>query len=153
VTERTQRRENECRERERREEKEAGRGKGKMEGREVEIYQQTTNTFLHLRGHSRFCSLCLAPFGGGGYSYSMIPQRDSGRLRLSQRASLKPDESEGCSPVSSGRTIRLRLSWPSDDPPTPLRSSVDTGTGDRGGAPPSLQLDVLVVRVLKCYIT
>jgi hypothetical protein len=30
------------------------------------------------------------------YSYSMILQRDPGRLRLSQGASLKPDESEGC---------------------------------------------------------
>jgi hypothetical protein len=48
---------------------------------------------------------------------------------------VKPDESEGCSPVSGGKTFRLCLSWPSDDPPTPLRSSVDTGTGDRGGAP------------------
>jgi len=51
----------------------------------------------------------------------------------SQGASLKPDESEGCSPVSGGRTIRLRSSWPSDDAPTPLRSSVDTGAEDRGG--------------------
>ena len=32
--------------------------------------------------------------------------KDPGRLRLSQGASLKPDESEGCS-VSGGRTIRL----------------------------------------------
>ena len=61
--------------------------------------------------------------------------RDPGRLRLSQGASLKPDESEGCSPVSGGRTIRLCSSWPSDDPHTALRSSVDTGAGDRGGAP------------------
>ena len=28
---------------------------------------------------------------------------------------------------------------PLDDPPTPLLSLVDTGGGDRGGAPPSLQ--------------
>ena len=28
-----------------------------------------------------------------------------------------------------------RRCWPSDDPPTPLRSSVDTGAGDRGGTP------------------
>jgi hypothetical protein len=53
----------------------------------------------------------------------------------SQGASLQPDESEGCSPVSGGRIIRLCASWPSDDPPTPLRSSVDTGAEDRGGAP------------------
>ena len=57
-----------------------------------------------------------------------------GRLRLSQGASLKPDKSERCSPLSGG-TIQLCSSWPSDDPPTPLRSSVDTGAGDRGGAP------------------
>jgi hypothetical protein len=31
---------------------------------------------------------------------------DAGRLRLSQGASLKPDQSEGCSPVFGGRTIR-----------------------------------------------
>jgi len=30
----------------------------------------------------------------------------SGRLRLSQGASLKPDESEGCSPVSGDTTIQ-----------------------------------------------
>ena len=48
---------------------------------------------------------------------------------------LKPDEIEGCSPVSGGGTFRLRSSWPY--PPTPLRPSVDTyaGAGDRGGAP------------------
>ena len=34
---------------------------------------------------------------------------------VSQGASLKPDESEGCSPVSGGRTIRLCSLWPSDD--------------------------------------
>jgi len=39
--------------------------------------------------------------------YSIILQRDPGLLRLSQGASLKPDESECCSPVSCGRTIRL----------------------------------------------
>jgi hypothetical protein len=55
-------------------------------------------------------------------------------MRLSQGASLRPDESEGCSPVSNGRTIRLCSSWPSNDPPTPLRPSVDTSVGDRGGA-------------------
>ena len=74
------------------------------------------------------------------YSYSMILWRNPGRLRLSQGASLKPDESEGCSPVSGGRTIRLCSSWPSGDPPTtlpptPFRPSVDTGAGDRSGAP------------------
>ena len=37
--------------------------------------------------------------------------------------------------VSGGRIIRLCSFWPSDDPPTPLRSSVDTGAGNRGGAP------------------
>ena len=36
-------------------------------------------------------------------------------------------------PVSGGRTIRLCSFWPSDDAPTPLRSSVDTGAEDRGG--------------------
>jgi hypothetical protein len=45
------------------------------------------------------------------------------------------EEKEVCSPVSGGRTIRLCWSWPSNDPPTALRSSVDTGAGDRGGAP------------------
>jgi len=54
--------------------------------------------------------------------------------RGTQGASLKPDESEGCSPVSGGRTIRLCSSWPYDDFPTPLRPPVDTGAGDRGGA-------------------
>ncbi len=34
---------------------------------------------------------------------------DPGRLRLSQGASLKPAESEGCSPVSGGRAIYMRL--------------------------------------------
>jgi len=67
------------------------------------------------------------------YSYSKILQRDPGRLRLSQGASLKPDESGGCSPVFGGRTIRLCSLWPSDDIPTPLRPPVDTGAGDRGG--------------------
>ena len=68
----------------------------------------------------------------------MILQRDPeyypGRLRLSQGASLKPDESEGCSPVSGGRTIRLCSLRPSDDFPTPLRPPVDNGAGDRGGS-------------------
>jgi hypothetical protein len=75
----------------------------------------------------------------------MILKKDPGRLQLSQGASLKPDESEGCSPVSGGRTIRLCLSWPSDDPPTPLRSSLDTGAGDRGGA--SVELAVVAETV------
>ena len=43
-------------------------------------------------------------------------------------------ESEGCSPVSGGRTIRLCSLRPPDDLPTPLRPPVDTGAGDRGGA-------------------
>jgi len=51
------------------------------------------------------------------------------------RVTQAPDDSEGCSPVSGGRTIRPGSSWPSDDHPTPLRPSVDTGAGDRGGAP------------------
>ena len=68
-------------------------------------------------------------------SCSIILQRDPGRLLFSQGASLKPDESEGCSPVSGGRTILFGSYWPSDNRPTPLRSSVDTGAGDRGGAP------------------
>ena len=63
--------------------------------------------------------------------------KDPGRLRLSQGASLKPDESEGCSPVSGGRTIRLCSLWPSTiiayRLPTPLRPPIDTGAGDRGG--------------------
>ena len=42
-------------------------------------------------------------------------------------------------PVAGGRTIRLCSLWPSDDLPTPLRPPVDTGAGDRGGSPPSLQ--------------
>jgi hypothetical protein len=73
-----------------------------------------------------------------------VPQPDAWRHRLveddillrvfSSWSSLKPDESEGCNPVCSGRTIRLFSYWPSDDPPTPLRSSVDTGAGDRDGA-------------------
>ena len=60
-------------------------------------------------------------------------RRDPGRLQLSRGASLKPDESEGCSPVSGGRTIRLWYSWPSDDRSSPLPSPVDTGAGGRGG--------------------
>jgi hypothetical protein len=51
------------------------------------------------------------------------------------RVTFKPDESEGCSPVSGGRTIQLCSSWPSANPPSPLRPSVDTGAGDRGRAP------------------
>ena len=62
-------------------------------------------------------------------SYSMILQRDPGRLRLSQGVSLEPDESEGCSPVSGGRTIRLRSLWPSDD--HRLQASYPTSTSDR----------------------
>ena len=66
----------------------------------------------------------------GRFSYSHgIPKENSdvgftavweepNRLRLSQGASLKPDESGGCYPVSEGRTIRRCSSWPSDDPPT-----------------------------------
>ena len=77
------------------------------------------------------------------YSYSTILYRDPGRLRLSQGASLKPDESEGCSPVSGGRTIRLCSFWPSDDGPTPLRSSVDTGAEDRGGVSAELAVVML----------
>ena len=46
--------------------------------------------------------------------YGVTLTKDPGRLRLSQGASLKPDESEGCS-VSGGRTIRLCSSWPSHD--------------------------------------
>jgi hypothetical protein len=44
-------------------------------------------------------------------------------------------KTEGCSLVSGGRIIRLCSSWPSDDPATPLRSSVDTGARNRGGSP------------------
>jgi hypothetical protein len=40
---------------------------------------------------------------------------EGGRLWLSQGASLKPDESEGCSPFSGGRTIQLCSSWLSSD--------------------------------------
>ena len=64
----------------------------------------------------------------------MILERDPGCLRLSQGASLKTGESEVCSPVGGGRAIRLCSSWPSDDPPTPLRPEVDTGAGNRGEA-------------------
>jgi hypothetical protein len=47
--------------------------------------------------------------GGGGRSRNA----DVEHLQLSQGvASLKPDESEGCSSVSGGRTIRLCSSWP-----------------------------------------
>ena len=59
---------------------------------------------------------------------SIILYRDSGCLPLTKGAS-KPDESEGCSPVSGGRIIRLCSSSPGDDPPTPLRSSVDRARG------------------------
>ncbi len=50
--------------------------------------------------------------------------------------SQRPDESEGCSPVSGGRTIRLCSLWLSDDLPqaTPLRPPADTGAGDQVGA-------------------
>ena len=68
------------------------------------------------------------------YVTTNLPVTKSQSLRLSQGASLKPEESEGCSPVSDGRTIRLCSLWPSDDLPTPLRPLVDTGAGDRGGA-------------------
>jgi len=37
--------------------------------------------------------------------------------------------------VSGGRAFQVCLCWPPDDPPSPLRSSVDTGAGDRGGVP------------------
>jgi hypothetical protein len=40
----------------------------------------------------------------------MILKKDPGRLQLSQGASLKPDESEGCSPVSGGRSLRRACS-------------------------------------------
>ncbi len=46
--------------------------------------------------------LCWRTGGRWVYSYST-------RLRLSQGASLKPDESEGCSPVSGDRIIRLKF--------------------------------------------
>ena len=53
-----------------------------------------------------------------------------------QGASLKPEESEGCSPVtgSGGKRIRFCSSWPSDHPPTSLRSSVDMPDGTVGPA-------------------
>jgi len=58
-----------------------------------------TNKYIHTRKNSR-------PGGKEeeDYSYLTILWRDPGRLRLSQGASLKPDESECCSPVSGGRT-------------------------------------------------
>jgi hypothetical protein len=70
----------------------------------------------------------------------MILKRDPGRLRLSEGASLKPDESEGRSPVSGGRTIRLCSSRLTTlllhlDPQETLVFLFITGAGDRGGAP------------------
>ena len=41
------------------------------------------------------------------YSYSTILQRDPGRLRLNQGASLQPEENKVCSPVSGDRIIQL----------------------------------------------
>ena len=43
------------------------------------------------------------------YSYSTILQRDPGRLRLNQGASLQPEENKVCSPVSGDRIIRLKF--------------------------------------------
>jgi hypothetical protein len=65
------------------------------------------------------------PSGGRGvYSYSMILLGDPGAcLRLNDHSSLTRVRAT-CSPVSGGRTIRLCSCWPSDGPPTPLRSSV-----------------------------
>ncbi len=54
----------------------------------------------------------------------MILYNDTGRLRLSNR---------------------LCSSWPSDDPPTPLRPS-DTGAGDRDGAPTEVAVGVRVLQ-------
>jgi hypothetical protein len=68
-----------------------------------------------------FHCLSALPEVAGFHCLSALPEVPGfppGRLRLSQGASLKPDESEGCSPVSGGRTIRLCSCWPSDDPPT-----------------------------------
>ena len=74
-------------------------------------------------------------------------------LRLSQGASLKPDESEGCSPVSCGRTIRLCSLRSStiivSRLPTPLRPPVDTGAGDRGGASAKFDDDVFYLFLQK----
>jgi hypothetical protein len=55
-------------------------------------------------------------------------------LFYQQGSNSHPEGMRHSSPVSGGRTIRLCSFWPSDDPPTPLRPSVDTGAGDRGGA-------------------
>ena len=57
------------------------------------------------------------------------PAVKPGRITQATK-SQRPDESEGCSPVSGGRTIQLCSLWPSDDLPTPLRPLVDTGAGD-----------------------
>ena len=56
--------------------------------------------------------------GGGGFIHEFDTIEGPRAPSVSQGVSLKPDESEGCSPVSGGRTIRLCSSWPSDDPPT-----------------------------------
>jgi hypothetical protein len=73
--------------------------------------------------------------GGGGGGYDRIQRYDRGTQGACGQARARHSSmSEGCSPVSGGRTIRLRSSWPSDGSPTPLRSSVDSGAGDRSGA-------------------
>ena len=49
-------------------------------------------------------------------------------LQLTQGvASLKPDESEGCSPVSGGKTIRLCSSWPASTQVLPTFPFVPVG--------------------------
>jgi len=49
-------------------------------------------------------------------------------------------------PRQDNRRIVGSLGRPSDDPPTPLRPSVDIGAGDRGGAPAEFPVAAETIR-------
>jgi hypothetical protein len=57
-------------------------------------------------------------------SYSIILQREPGRLRSSKGASIRPHESAGCSPVSGGRTIDFARVGPSVPEVSPVRTTL-----------------------------
>jgi hypothetical protein len=57
-------------------------------------------------------------------SYSIILQREPGRLRSSKGASIRPHESAGCSPVSGGRTIDFARVGPSVPEVSPARTAL-----------------------------
>jgi hypothetical protein len=83
-------------------------------------------------------SLDVAPFESDWGFRRRRRRRRSGQQHADYRAAGRFSAPRGepldCSPVSGCRTILLCSFWPFDDPPTPLRSSVDTGAEDRGGA-------------------